>query len=154
MKTDSDSLGRKRFRTVTGSQPHTLSTETERRGAALKMPTSSSSNGITLASKHPSHFCSITLLIYSQLLSLHSPYPFASSSSPFVCVLWVNLLFIQGFSWHDRLMLLKLSHSAGVQNPTRNLLKRSHPSRFTLMTVIYQLFLLRLLHRKRVKVQH
>lgn len=131
MKTDSDSLRRKRFRTVTGSRPHMLSSETERRGAALKMP---SSNGITLTSKHPSHFCSITLLIYSQLLSLHSPYPFASSSSPFVCVLWVNLLFIQR-SWHDRLMLLKLSHSARVQNPTRNLLKRSHLSRFTLITV-------------------
>lgn len=77
----------------------------------------------------------LSLLIYSQLLSLHSPSPFAPSSSPFVCVLWVNLLFIQGSSWHDRLMLLKLSHSAQVQKCTRNLLKWSHPSPFPLITV-------------------
>lgn len=115
----------KDVRTVTGSQPS--------QGAALEMP--SSSNHITLTSKHPTHFCSFSLLIYSQLLSLHSPSPFAPSSSPFVCVLWVNLLFIQGSSWHDRLMLLKLSHSAQVQKRTRNLLKWSHLSSFTLITV-------------------
>lgn len=73
LKTDSD---RRRFESVPGSQPHTLTCETESQGAALRMP-SFSSERITLNSTHPSPFSSISLLIYSQLLSLHSPCLFA-----------------------------------------------------------------------------
>lgn len=111
----------KDVRPVTGSQPHTFLWNREPRscpGNALLLLLLSHHTPFQTA---PSLL--ISLLISSQLLSLHSPSPFAPSSSPFVCALWVNLLFIQGSSWHDRLMLLKLSHSAQVQKRTRNLFK-------------------------------
>lgn len=66
----------------------------------------------------------------------HPPY-LPPSSSPFVCVLCVNLLFIQGSSWHDRVMLLKLRHSALVQKHTSKLLKSSDLSFLNHMTFKY-----------------